>query len=69
VVFQQPPYSFQGYLVNSKSPTGQRKATATAQGRFGICEDVAGEVCLFERDPSIVWNVDAGGKANAKSTP
>ena len=65
----QPQYSFNGYLVNAVSPAGQKKATAKAQARFGICTDVVGDVCALERDPSIVWNVDFTGKAYAKSTP
>lgn len=65
----QPQYTFAGYLANSISPAGHRKATATAQGRFGICDDTFGDTCLLERDPSIVWHVDAGGKAYATSTP
>jgi hypothetical protein len=65
----QPEYTFAGYVVNSVTPAGQRTATATAQGRFGICESIVGETCALERDPSIVWHVDAGGKAYAKTTP
>lgn len=67
VIFQ-PQYTFHGYIVNSVSPAGQKKATASAQGRFGICESVVGDVCALERDPSIVWHVDSAGKAYATST-
>ncbi|HWL34623.1 MAG TPA: hypothetical protein VNQ77_00380 [Frankiaceae bacterium] len=65
----QPQYSFNGYVANSVSPTGHKKGTATAQGRFGICQTTVGSVCLLERDPSIVWHVDFTGKAYAKATP
>jgi hypothetical protein len=68
-IIYQPEYSFDGYVHNSTSPTGHPTATATVQGRFGICERLAGDVCLLERDPSIVWRVDAQGHAKVTITP
>jgi hypothetical protein len=65
----QPQYSFEGYLHNSTSPGGHPTATATVQGRFGICDHLVGDVCLLERDPDIVWRVDAQGHAKATTTP
>jgi hypothetical protein len=65
----QPQYTFAGYLHNSTSPPGGPTATATVQGRFGICEQLSGDVCVLERDPSIVWRVDAQGHGKATTTP
>lgn len=65
----QPQYSFAGYVHNSVTPVNRQVVTSSAQARFGICQDVAGQVCVLERQPSITWKVDATGRATVKQTP
>lgn len=65
----QPQYTFAGYVQNSTTPSGRAVVSSAAQGRFGICEQVAGTVCALERQPSITWKIDATGRATVKQTP
>lgn len=66
----QPQYSYVGLLKDTTGPLGHSALTSDAQGRFGICETVAGATqCFLERDPDITWTVYANGKAKSTETP
>lgn len=65
----QPQYTFAGYAHRNVSPAGQKTATASAQARFGICQNIAGQTCVLERVPTISWKVYANGKVTSKTTP